>query len=102
MLTEQAQRVVALFNGFPDWRKRIMAVLQVVVDDSGRGQPPYLVLAGCILDVERWTAFTDLWQAILDEHPRIEYFKMQEANGREDQFAGFTSEARDKKLWRFV
>jgi hypothetical protein len=79
-----------------------MAVLQAVIDDSGRGQPPNLVLAGCILDTDSWSSFTDLWQAILDEPPTISYFKMKEANSRTGEFFGFSAEERDKKLWQFI
>jgi hypothetical protein len=102
MLSEPAQRVAALFSGFPDWRRRLMGVLQVVVDDSGRGQGSHLVLSGCILTVEEWISFTEQWKNVLDEPPAISYFKMREANALRGQFANFSRQERDAKVWRFI
>jgi hypothetical protein len=79
-----------------------MSVLQVVIDDSGRGQESHLVLGGCILTVEEWISFTEQWKKILDEPPTISYFKMREANALRGQFTGFSRQERDAKVWRFI
>jgi hypothetical protein len=99
--SDSAQRVLALFSGFPNWRRRLMGVLQVVVDDSGRGQST-LVLGGCIATVDEWIAFTEQWKRVLDEPPAIEYFKMREAHGLSGQFEKFGETERDIKVWRLV
>jgi hypothetical protein len=79
-----------------------MNVLQVVTDDSGRGQESHLVLGGCILTVEEWLSFTEQWKKIIDEPPAISYFKMREANALRGQFSGFTEHERDAKVWRLI
>jgi hypothetical protein len=42
--------------------------------------------------------FSDEWQAALDEHPRLDYFKASEAMTFNDQFQSFTSRQRDLRL----
>lgn len=78
-----------------------MGVLQVIIDDSGRGQSR-LVLGGCILPVDDWVSFTDQWRTILDEAPAIKYFKMREAHGLYGQFERFGEQQRDVKVWRLI
>lgn len=101
-MTPAAEKVAALFSGFPNWRRRLMGTLQVVIDDSGRGHESHLVLGGCILTVEEWLSFAEQWKKILDEPPAISYFKMREANARQGQFKGFSVQERDAKMWRFI
>jgi len=80
-------------------RKRLMAMLQGYVDDSGSDglRIPY-VLAGFILPAEKWEAFSDHWHSQLERSPRIEYFKMSEAYERNGQFLGIQPEIRDRKI----
>lgn len=55
-------------------------ILQAFVDESGsRNQDVCMVLAGFISPAEEWIAFSDEWQACLDDAPTLEYFKMREA-----------------------
>jgi len=42
--------------------------------------------------------FVDAWQDVLDQHPKIEYFKMKEAHHCNGQFARFSTGQRDKKV----
>jgi hypothetical protein len=73
-------------------------MLQGYFDDSGSdGSRPPFVLAGYILPAKRWEQFSDEWQAELEREPRIEYFKMREANGGNGQFS-FSSEFRKYKV----
>jgi len=78
-----------------------MGTLQVVIDDSGRGDET-LVLGGCILPVEVWLSFTDQWQKVLDEAPTIAYFKMSEAISLRGEFARFSKQQRDAKVWKLI
>jgi hypothetical protein len=74
-------------------------MLQACIDDSGsEPQSPTFVLAGFLANVTQWELFTNLWEAKLKEHPKIEYFKMSEAMGLHDQFEGFSEEQRDEKV----
>lgn len=75
-------------------------MLQVVIDDSGRGQErePAFVLAGYISRVPTWTAFADRWQRVLIEKPSIDYLKGSEAHRLQGQFRGWNESKRDKKL----
>jgi hypothetical protein len=61
-----------------------MMVLQACVDDSGGladDRDPFFVLAGFIADSSDWAAFSIEWNQALAEEPRLDYFKMVEANG---------------------
>jgi hypothetical protein len=76
--------------------------LQAFFDDSGNEQSsPIFVLGGFITTNQRWAAFSDEWQQALDEPPRLEYFKMAEAEHFRGQFSktkGWINENRDARL----
>ncbi len=95
-----------LVSGFPSNLRevRAFALLQVVIDDSGRGQErdPAFVLAGYISRVRNWCEFADKWQATLAESPSLEYLKGYEAYWLCDQFKGWTPTDRDKKVIKLV
>jgi hypothetical protein len=62
-------------------------VLQGCFDDSGSADGQFLcVIAGFISTVEKWKAFSDAWQAKLDEYPGLRYFRMSDAMGLRAQF----------------
>jgi hypothetical protein len=83
-------------------QERLILMLQGYFDDSGSdGTRPPFVLAGFILPAERWETFSDEWQAECFAEPRIEYFKMREANGGNGQFS-FSSEFRKFKVRRLA
>jgi len=73
-------------------------MLRAFFDDSGRGQEPIYVLAGFVARAEAWARFSDKWTEALHQSPRIEYFKMYEANTRTEQFKGWTEETRNQKM----
>ncbi len=80
MLAAANAHVWALVSGYPaKWRRgRQLLVLQVYIDDSASKDGKIFVLAGYIAPAENWAAFSNEWQAILDEEPRLERFKMHE------------------------
>jgi Protein of unknown function (DUF3800) len=98
----------ALYSGLPPRLKRRLrvAVLQAFFDDSGRGklEPKNLVfvLAGYTGSVDAFASFAHKWDDLLKEEPCLEYVKGKEANDLAEQFAGWTCEARDKKIAAFI
>ena len=73
-------------------------MLQAYIDDSISDQPPIFVQAGYIAPAEKWAAFSNKWQAVLDIEPRLEYFKMKEAWALRGQFDGWSEERRNERL----
>jgi hypothetical protein len=90
-----------MVSGLPSGKRerRNLMVLQAAADDSGN-EPPnkFFVFGGFVADSLTWARFSDEWDKALKEQPRIEYFKMAEANGLRDQFEGWTPTARDGKV----
>jgi hypothetical protein len=82
--------------------KSTSRMLKAYVDDSGKGEEPFFVLAALVSSAENWATFADEWEAKLSEAPRIDYFKMREAWARRNQFASFTEEQRDKRVYDLV
>jgi hypothetical protein len=73
------------------------------IDDSGSGgDSSYSVLAGYVASESEWNIFDVDWQKVLDAPPKLEYFKMKEAESRKGQFADFTEDERDARLDQFV
>jgi hypothetical protein len=73
------------------------------MDDTGlSGRDPVFVFAGQIAPAVMWGEFSDRWRAVLDEPPRIRYFKMYEAAKYKKQFYGWSKEKRDDKLYRLA
>jgi len=99
-VTPDSEEILALVSGYShsDRMRRLLVVLQPVIDDSGRGEQPVFVLAGFVMSVYMWTVFADQWRAILDAPPKIEYFKMKEATHCFEQFEGFSIPQRDAKV----
>ena len=48
------------------------------IDDSRSEDGRFFVLAGFIATAEKWATFSDQWQELLDMHPRLARFKMNE------------------------
>ncbi len=72
------------------------------VDDSGSNLGSDTYVLGCvILRSEQWTSFSERWQDVLDEEPKLEFFKASAVGGRtEGPFQGFTDPQRiDKVEW---
>jgi Protein of unknown function (DUF3800) len=72
--------------------------IQGYVDDSGTQQDVKFVFSALIAEAEAWSIFSDEWQRCLDCPPRIQYFKMDEAVGRDGQFYGWNEQERNAKL----
>src|SRR5260370_35664012 len=83
-------------------RKLIILQPQAYVDDSvGSAGSKALVLAGFVSSAAGWAAFSEEWQAALDLEPKLDYFKMNEANLLIQQFSpdrGWTEVKRDDRL----
>jgi hypothetical protein len=98
--------VRSLVSGLPhrERKRRLLLVLQILIDDSGRGQEhtTAFVLAGFIAPVRIWESFADEWDKALHASPKIDYFKSYEAYGFRKQFKGWTEDARDKKLLKLI
>ncbi|HUQ50357.1 MAG TPA: DUF3800 domain-containing protein [Terriglobales bacterium] len=75
--------------------------LQAFIDDSGTSAP-VLVLSGYISLYYWWESFSEDWQRLLDESPRLAYFKMREAATLSGQFAGMKAADRNKRVVRFI
>jgi Protein of unknown function (DUF3800) len=64
-------------------------VLQVCLDESGKGDPNMLVIAGYVSTTEKWAQFSDEWQELLDYdslyYRKIDYFKMAEMTSSGDR-----------------
>jgi hypothetical protein len=76
-------------------------VVRAFADDSGSGgDSRYYVLAGVLADLPTWEKFADQWEAALGKPPRLEYFKMADAESlRSDgPFADFTEAQRDRRV----
>lgn len=76
-----------------------MAVLQAYIDDSKSDiGERHLYLAALIHQANTWERFSDEWDAALKAHPRIEYFKMVEAQNRRGEFKGWSEAKRNAKV----
>jgi hypothetical protein len=80
-------------------------MLQVFVDDSGRGENrdnPVFVLAGYAGRARNWEAAVDDLQRIMRKKPRLDYLKGKEAAALNGNFTGWTAKDRDAKLAEMV
>ena len=74
-------------------------MLQAFIDDTGsNSQSRMFILAGFVATVPQWETFSDDWQRVLDNYPKIEYYNNNEAYGLKGQFAGWTAQQRDNKV----
>jgi hypothetical protein len=62
-------------------------MLQVCLDESGKGGSDVFVMAGYVSTTELWAGFSDEWQALLDyrsaHYRKLDYFKMSEMTASE-------------------
>src|SRR5689334_5142091 len=99
-----ADTIWALVSGLPHGKRerQRMLILQAFTDDSGNEPTQKLfVLAGFVSPASAWALFSDEWQAALDTPPRLEYFKMAEANRMQEQFhprRGWDETKRDERV----
>jgi len=65
-------------------------MLTAYFDESGSSEDEKeLVLAGYVQRAPLWELFSDAWQAVLDQDPKIEYFHMSEAESKKGVFDGW-------------
>jgi hypothetical protein len=73
------------------------------VDDSGSGgDSTFSILAGYSASDITWNSFWPDWKGLLDLDPKIEYFKMSEAESLKGQFLGFFPEERTNRVNQFI
>jgi hypothetical protein len=89
-------------SGKRENRKLMIFSPQAAIDDSvDQPNRTFLVLAGFISSASNWSAFSDEWQTALHLEPKLDYFKMSEANSLTAQFSkerGWTESERDDRL----
>ena len=73
------------------------------IDESGFGQGPVYVFGGVLSTAEKWAAFSDEWQAVLDmpSPGRIGHFKADDAINLTGEFHHWRGDNRDEKC-RFL
>lgn len=83
----------------PKRREKRVAVLQAYIDDSAsKIGDRTLYLAALIHRADAWEQFSNDWDAALRAEPRIEYFKMVEAQNRRGEFKGWSEAERNAKV----
>lgn len=108
MIVAPADHVWATVSGFPPGKRerRCLMILlpQAAVDDSGmEPQSPVFVLGGFIAPAAAWATFSADWQAVLDQSPKLDYFKLTEAmslsaKGQFSRHKGWNETKRDSRL----
>ena len=107
--TGVGQLAQVLFKG----EKALIAMLAFYGDGSGehgKGTGQFLVVAGYLASTLDWFQVERDWVRVLNEHPRIEYFKARECIKRRDsgafdfsgQFKGWDDEAVEAKRLKFA
>lgn len=77
--------------------------IQAYVDETGLdGRGSLLLFSSLLATAFDWANFSDRWKSVLDESPRIDYFKMDEAVGFSEQFYGVSESQRNYKLVRLA
>lgn len=90
-LPKSSGQIWALVSGFPApaRERRLIAMFQAYIDESGNGDDELFVMGGYIAPAENWARFSDEWQEILEmrssHFPTLEYFKMSEMKTTPDR-----------------
>jgi Protein of unknown function (DUF3800) len=77
---------------------------QAMIDDSGtEPQSPIFILGGFVAAADGWAKFSSDWQAVLDQPPKLDYFKLTEAlslsaKGQFSRQKGWDETKRDNRL----
>jgi len=95
-------RIRAMVSGLPFAKRkgRLLMAYQAFFDDSGTSVPVF-VLSGFADPVSRWEKFSDDWQGLLDEPPKLRYFKMREAAQLCGEFSGMKVGDRNERIQKF-
>ncbi|HEV2097464.1 MAG TPA: hypothetical protein VGR45_00905 [Stellaceae bacterium] len=109
MSARPSDHIWALVSGLPsgERERRLFMVLQGWVDVSGNEPQggPVIVFGGFVAPYEMWSEFADEWDKELAREPKLEYFKMSEANSLNGEFhrrRGWNEELRDERVLRFA
>jgi hypothetical protein len=87
----------------PARKTKRLLMWKAYYDESGSdAKSRYFVLAGYVSSVDDWELFSDEWQGVLDQAPRLDYFKTTEAFQIRDQFAGWPEEQRNARVLQFL
>lgn len=73
---------------------------QAFFDDSGTSAPVF-VLSGFVSPDYWWEDFSQQWQELLNERPKLQYFKMREAAQLCGQFGGMKAAQRNDRIQKF-
>jgi hypothetical protein len=75
-------------------------MLSAFFDESGTNprEDEALVVGGFLGSVEEWEKASDAWDDCLEQHPRIAYFKHQEAQALDGEFREFSRKSADDKI----
>jgi hypothetical protein len=90
----------AYFDGVGRRQHGQMAMLKAGIDDSGIDAGDVAVLAGFVTSATKWAALWKEWETALMDSPRIEYFKMREAQSLTKEFYEWREAVRDEKVAR--
>lgn len=77
-------------------------MLQVWLDESGRGQQPVFVLAGYLNSAGCWNEFGGEWKQLLQRPPALSRLKGKEAFGLRGEFKGWSQSDRDRRLLKLA
>ncbi|MGH9615778.1 MAG: DUF3800 domain-containing protein [Acidobacteriaceae bacterium] len=79
--------------------KCLVMVMRAFFDESGLNptEDKVLIVGGYLGSVEQWERIADAWDECLNRHPKITYFKSDEAKNLNGQFYRFLTEASEKK-----
>jgi hypothetical protein len=81
----------------PEYKEgRLMATLQVFLDDSG--DESAFVLGGFIASIEVWDKFSIDWKAVCKEPPIIGYYRTNDAISLKRSFLNWTQDYRNQKI----
>jgi uncharacterized protein DUF3800 len=99
---DPSSRIMAMVSGLPPAKRkgRLLMAYQAYFDDSGSSVPVF-VLSGFVDPVSRWEKFSDGWQKLLDEPPRLKYFKMYEAAQLCGEFGRMGVNDRNERIQKF-
>jgi Protein of unknown function (DUF3800) len=101
-----AAQIWALVCGFPEpmrsERLLLMLALEAYIDDSNMNTPPVSILGGWIGSAKDWAHFSDCWAEALWMKPRLNYFKLSEAQSFKGEFHGWSKQSRDERIQLLV
>jgi hypothetical protein len=77
-------------------------MLQVWLDESGRGQQPVFVLAGYLSSTDVWNKFSAEWKQLLQRAPALRRVKGTKVFRRRGGFKGSNERLRDQRALEFA